>query len=416
VLVYFYGGGFQAGDGSEPRYDGESMARKGMVVVTMSYRLGIFGFFSHPELTAESPNRASGNYGLMDQTAALRWVRANIANFGGDPARVTIAGESAGSFSVSAQMASPLAKDLIAGAIGESGSLLAATLDPLAASEQKGVTFASAVGARNLAALRAMTSWEIQDASSRQGVPRFATNVDGYFFTEHPAQTYAAGRQARVPLLAGWNSEERGGRAIVQDPTPANFSAALARIFGESAADAARVFPASTAEEVMFQATELAGDQFIGYGTWKWLNDHARTGQPIYRYYYARPRPAMRNPPAQQGGGGGGNATAPAGPTWPRGAAHSAEIEYAMGNLALNPVYAWTSEDIELSRVMQEYFANFVKIGNPNGAGLPSWPSGQLTANNQVMRLRLDAQIRPESEPHERYRFLERFFATQTRR
>jgi para-nitrobenzyl esterase len=246
VLVYFYGGGFQAGDGSEPRYDGESMAKKGMVVVTMSYRLGIFGFFSHPELTAESPNRASGNYGLMDQTAALRWVRANIANFGGDPARVTIAGESAGSFSVSAQMASPLAKELIAGAIGESGSLLAATLDPLATSEQKGVAFATAVGAANLAALRAMSSFEILDAASRQGVPRFSTNVDGYFFTEHPAATYAAGRQARIPLLAGWNSEERGGRSIVQDPTPEAFSAALARIFGESAGDAARVFPAAT--------------------------------------------------------------------------------------------------------------------------------------------------------------------------
>jgi para-nitrobenzyl esterase len=413
VLVYFYGGGFTAGDGSEPRYDGESMAKKGMVVVTMSYRLGIFGFFSHPELVAESPQHAAGNYGLMDQSAALRWVRANIANFGGDPARVTIAGESAGSFSVSAQMASPLSKDLIAGAIGESGSLLAANIEPVATTQQNGVRFATAVGANSLADLRRMSSWEIQDAASRPGMPRFSTNVDGYFFTERPAATFAAGRQAKVPLLAGWNSAESSGRSIVQDPTPANFTAALTRIFGESAADAARVFPASTQEEVMFQATELAGDQFIGYGTWKWLNDHAKSGQPVYRYYYARPRPALRNPPAPPTNANPNAAAAPATPAvrWPAGAAHSAEIEYAMGNLALNPVYAWTPEDMELSRVMQEYFANFVKTGNPNGSGLPNWPRGDVSGNNQVMRMRLDATVRPEAEPRDRYLFLERFFA-----
>ncbi|MBW3629602.1 MAG: carboxylesterase family protein, partial [Gemmatimonadetes bacterium] len=213
VLVYFYGGGFNAGDGSEPRYDGENMARKGMVVVTMSYRLGVFGFFSHPELTAESPQRASGNYGLMDQTASLRWVRENIAAFGGDPNRVTIAGESAGSFSVSAQMASPMARGLFAGAIGESGAFLGQTLAtaPRATTEQNGVTFGNAVGARSLAALRALSAIELLDASQRQGLPRFGANVDGQFFTESPLETYTAGRQARVPLLAGWNSEESAG-------------------------------------------------------------------------------------------------------------------------------------------------------------------------------------------------------------
>ncbi|MGH9161224.1 MAG: carboxylesterase/lipase family protein, partial [Vicinamibacteraceae bacterium] len=213
VLVYFYGGGFVAGDGSEPRYAGESMAQKEIVVVTMSYRLGIFGFFAHPELTKESPHHASGNYALMDQAQALRWVQQNIAAFGGDPKRVTIAGESAGSFSVSAQMASPLAKDLIAGAIGESGSLLGRRQPaPLADGEQEGVTFAVAVGATSLPELRALSSMELLQAAGRSGMPRFRPIVDGYFFPKAPAEIYAAGEQAHVPLLVGWNSEESGYR------------------------------------------------------------------------------------------------------------------------------------------------------------------------------------------------------------
>ena len=168
VLVYIFGGGFQNGDGSEPRYDGESMARKGMVAVTVNYRTNIFGFFSHPELTKESPHHASGNYGLLDQVAALEWVQRNIAAFGGDPKRVTIAGESAGSISVSALMASPLSRDLIAGAIGESGALIS-TLPPrpLAETEQDGVQFAASAGAASLAALRAMTAEQIQEAMAK---------------------------------------------------------------------------------------------------------------------------------------------------------------------------------------------------------------------------------------------------------
>src|SRR6187455_84151 len=158
VLVYFYGGGNVAGDASEPRYDGESMAKKGIVVITCNYRLNIFGFFSHPELSAESPYKASGNYGLLDQVAALQWVQKNIAAFGGDPKKVTIAGESAGSISVSYQMASPLSRKLIAGAIGESGALINPTLAPvpLEKAEATGTAFAAFVSAADLKALRAM--------------------------------------------------------------------------------------------------------------------------------------------------------------------------------------------------------------------------------------------------------------------
>jgi para-nitrobenzyl esterase len=190
VLVYFYGGGFVAGSGDEPRYDGESMARLGVVSVTVNYRLGVFGFFAHPKLTKESSHKASGNYALMDQAAALRWVRENIAAFGGDPNKVTIAGESAGSVSVSAQMVSPLAKDLIAGAIGESGAITGTLRAvPLAQAEQMGSKFAADLGAPSLKALRAMSTQQIFEPATRGGfasVGRFPITVDGYFFTEEP--------------------------------------------------------------------------------------------------------------------------------------------------------------------------------------------------------------------------------------
>ncbi|MDQ2665484.1 MAG: carboxylesterase family protein [Gemmatimonadota bacterium] len=414
VLFYIYGGGFIAGDGSEPRYDGESMAKRGIVVVTISHRLGIFGFFSHPELAAESPEHASGNYGLMDQTAALRWVRDNIAAFGGDPKRVTIAGESAGSFSVSAQMASPLAKDLFAGAIGESGAFFSTTIPtpPHAQTESNGAKFGTAVGVPSLAALRALSATEVLEASGKPGVPRFGPNVDGCFLPEAPASIFAAGRQARVPLLAGWNSEESNARALVNEaPSPENAKAQFAKLFGDRAMDAERVFPVSTAAEAQQSLTDLASDRFIGYSTWKWLDVHARTsGKPVYRYFYAHPRPplvaSMGNArPGLAGGivrGGAGSAPPPA-----TGAVHSSEIEYALGNLPLNPVFAWTPDDHKVSATMQSYFENFIKTGNPNGSGLPLWPAGGVNANGEVQRIRIDVDTRAELEPRARYLFLD---------
>ncbi|MGE5103028.1 MAG: carboxylesterase/lipase family protein [Deltaproteobacteria bacterium] len=391
VLVYFFGGGFVAGDGSEFRYDGESMARRGIVVVTTSYRLGIFGFFAHPELSAESPQHASGNYGLMDQTAALRWVRANITAFGGDPRRVTIAGESAGSMSVSAQMASPLAQGLFARAIGESGALFSSS-GPMASRaqmEQNGLRFAESVGASSLAALRELSATELLEMASRQGAPRFVTDVDGYFFPQAPAEIFAAGRQARVPLLAGWNSEESSWRALTPQPTTDSARAVLARVFGERADEAARYYPVRDSAEAMQSLTDLASDRFIAYSTWKWLDLQATiSGQPVYRYFYGRPRPGAH------------------------GAAHSAEIEYAMGNLATNKVYAWTPDDEKVSALMQSYFANFIMTGDPNGSGLPVWPVGSVDANGGAQRLRIDVDTRAEPEPRARYRFLDRVFAS----
>jgi para-nitrobenzyl esterase len=415
VLVYFYGGGFVAGSGDEPRYDGESMARRSVVAVTVNYRLGVFGFFAHPELTKESPHKASGNYGLLDQAAALRWVRENIAAFGGDPNRVTIAGESAGSVSVSALMASPLSKDLIAGAIGESGAITGTLRAvPLAQAEAAGSKFAAALGAPSLAALRAMATEQIFEPATKgdfASVARFPITVDGYFLPEDPAAIYAAGRQARVPLLAGWNSEEMNWMAFLQgqEPTPENYEKAVRKLYGERADEALKLYPASTKEEVIQSATDLAGDLFIAYSTWKWSDLHARTGgKPVYRYFYARPRPEMRPEMGNAKAGlAGGVVRGQTGPPPPpaSGAVHSAEIEYALGNLASNKVYAWTPDDYKVSEVMQSYFANFIKTGNPNGAGLPNWPA---VGGGDAQVMRLDVESRADPEKHRaRYLFLD---------
>ena len=413
VLVYFYGGGFVAGDGSEPRYDGESLAKRGIVTVTVNYRLGVFGFLAHPELTQESPNHASGNYGLLDQAAALRWVKENIAAFGGDPQHVTIGGESAGSFSVSAQMASPLATNLLVGAIGDSGSLLGLQpLPTLTQGEQTGTAFAATVGAASLAALRALPAQQLVEATGKQGAPRFSTVVDGYFLPRQPIEIFAAGQQARVPLLVGWNSQEMNYQALLGQapPTLAAYRSTVQTLYGDRATDVLRLYPAATDAAAEQAATDLASDRFIGYSTWKWADMQLQTGgQPVYRYLYARPRPAMTpemgNATAGLAGGvlKGTGAPTPAPPA--KGAVHSAEIEYALGNLATNKVYAWTADDYKVSETMQAYFANFIKTGNPNGAALPPWPATSQAAG-PVLRLDVTTKAAPD-QTRARYLFLE---------
>jgi para-nitrobenzyl esterase len=416
VMVYFYGGGFIAGDGSEPRYDGESMARRGIVAVTVNYRLTIFGFFTHPELTKESPHHASGNYGLLDQSAALRWVQQNIAVFGGDPKKVTIAGESAGSFSVSAQMASPLSKNLIAGAIGESGSLLG-TLPPvpLRAAEDTGAKFAKNIGAGSLAALRAISAEDLLETTAKPATPRFAVTVDGYFFPKSPLEVYSKGEEAHVPLLVGWNSEEMNYRAIMgQDKlTPESYTSTIQKLYGEGAGEVSRLYAGSTDEELQRAATALASDRFIGYSTWKWSDLQSKTGgKPVYRYLYERARPAMR---AEMGNvtaglaGGVVKATDSNAVKMPvaSGAVHSAEIEYALGNLPTNRVYEWQPEDYKVSEIMQAFFANFIKTGNPNGLGSPEWPAITGNGTVSVMHINVYSTAQPEKN-RERYEFLDK--------
>ena len=417
VLVYIFGGGFQNGDGSEPRYDGESMARRGMVAVSVNYRTNIFGFFVHPELTKESPHHAAGNYGLLDQVAALQWVRRNIAAFGGDPKHVTIAGESAGSISVSALMASPLSKKLMAAAIGESGAAFSSLPpQPLADAEQNGVKFAAAAGVNTLAALRAMTAEQIQDSAAKAHV-RFSTAMDGYFLSKSLTETFEAGEQAKVPLLEGSNTEEQAARSVLGsgDPTPETLANAIRKFYGDKAELMLKAYAASTTDEVYEAATHLASARFISYGTWKWAELQMKTGgKPVYRYLYARPRPAYlgmpgESVPAAPAAGTGGNGDSGAGAQQtapPRGAAHSAEIQYAMGNLDLDKRYTWEPADYEVSKTMQAYFVNFIKTFNPNGSGLPNWPAYRADDGYQRMRIDVTSQAEPEGD-RERYLALE---------
>ena len=404
VMVYFYGGGFVAGDGSEPRYDGAHMARKGIVTLTVNYRLGVFGFMAHPELTLESPHKASGNYGLLDQHAALLWVQKNIAAFGGDPKQVTIAGESAGSVSVSAQMVSPLSKGLFAGAIGESGSVLATPTPLLRDGEQNGLRFGDSVGGKSLAELRAMPAADLLAAAGKPGLPYLGAIVDGYFMPRQPLAVYQAGAQAQVPLLVGWNSQEGSYRWLLgQDvPSPENYDKVLRAQFGSQADTLLKLYPGTSEAQVMRSATELTGDRFLVASTWKWYDLH-RARQPVYRYYFSRARPPLRPEagnvvPGLAGGlqaapAGGGEAAAAAPES---GAVHSAEIEYALGNLASNHHYAWSSDDYRVSRTMQNYFANFIKQANPNGPGLPPWSSVHGGADARQPYMQIDVKSRQQ--------------------
>lgn len=317
VLIYFNGGGWIGGSASEYRYDGASMAATGVVTVTANYREDIFGFFAHPELSAETDYHGSGNYGLMDQAAAIEWVKNNISAFGGDPDRITIAGESAGSFSVSVLMISPLAKNHIAGAILSSGAHVHPALaTPLTQAEQQGQELTQG---KSLAELRAMPADELLQAYALSAMPQVV--VDGYVLTADPDSLYSHKEQAQVPLLAGWNSLEGY-------PLDSSY-------FGLFIADITR---------------NLCTYQF-------------EANQPVYRYRFCRSRDPQL-----------------------KGAVHSSEIEYAMGNLSTNKVYNWQPEDYELSNRFLHYYSNFCKTGNPNGKGLPCWEP-LSSVDNPVLQL-----------------------------
>jgi len=374
VMVWIYGGGFQAGATSEPRQDGEHLAHQGVVVVSMNYRLGIFGFFSHPALTAESTHHASGNYGSMDQVAALKWVHENIAAFGGDPNEVTIFGESAGSFAVSALMASPLSKGLMRAAIGESGAFFGKTLrgKPLAESERRDAVFAESLGMKSLGQLRSLSGEKLlETARSGNDNNRFGPNIDGYFMPAKPSEIYAKGEQAHVPLLAGWNRDEGSYQHFfgTERVNKENYAAKIRQLFGDAAAEALKWFPGGSDEEVKRSAALLDTAEFI-LGTWKWLQMHLQTGEaPVYRYEFDQMPPPSEGHETEVGL-----------------AYHSAEIEYVFGTLDWKKI-SWRPEDYKLSEQMGAYWTNFAKTGNPNGAGLGAWPIYIQKSSYQVMHL-----------------------------
>jgi len=414
VLVYFYGGGNVAGDGSEPRYDGETMAKKGIVVVTCNYRLNIFGNFAHPELSAETTYKGSGNYGYYDQLAALKWVQKNIANFGGDPGHVTIAGESAGSVAVSYQMSSPLTKGLVHAAIGESGAGINPTMapTPLAEAEKIGKEFGEKAGYKTLKELRALSTKELFDVYSDARRFGFPVVIDGYFLPKKLSEIYAAKEQSQIPLLAGWNSAEVGGMGLMQGKpyTVENYTARIKAEFPTTYEEVLKLYPAHSEREAEVSATALTSDRFIVYATWKWMDLHRNnSSQPVYRYLYSKLRPALVDQSLASGLAGGTvrrdpNA-APAPVSIPVGAPHACEIEYCMGNLHLVKEYAWTADDFKVSETMNNYFANFIKTYNPNGKDLPEW---KPYSKDETPFINIDVKTKLENSVIEgRYKFLD---------
>lgn len=376
VMVWIYGGGFVAGSTSEARQDGSHLAQQGVVVVSMNYRLGIFGFLVHPELAKESGHNSAGNYGLLDQLAALRWVQDNIAGFGGNPGNVTIFGESAGSFSVSALMASPLAKGLFQKAIGESGAAFHSgglSFEPLSLREEKDAKLVQEkLGASTLAELRAIPAEKLLQPfipPRTQGFD-FGPDVDGYFLPESVPAIFAAGKQNDVALLAGWNHDEGSFEIAGEKPTAESMKANAQKDFGNKADEFLKLYSTETERQTSRSAKDFAGDRFIAFSTWAWLEAQSKSGkQPVYRYRFDM-------------------APVPSDPAAPRmGAYHSAEIEYVFGQLDSKKEMTWRPQDRQLSEMMQKYWSNFARSGNPNGPGLPHWPIYSSTEGWPVMFL-----------------------------
>ena len=401
VMVWIHGGGFMAGASSEPRQDGGMLAKRGVLVVSMNYRLGIFGFFAIPELASESGKKAAGNYGLLDQVAALEWVHRNIAAFGGDPADVTIFGESAGSFSVSALMASPLAKGLFNKAIGESGGAFSdkpMPFEPLPVRSQRDAQFAnSSFGVKTLKELRDLPAQTILDAalkSTGADGPRFSPDIDGYFLPEPVPAIFAQAKQNDVPLLAGWNHDE-GSFEVIHGQSPRDsLKTTAAKEFGEKADEFLKLYSATNDAQARRALGDFAGDRFIAWSTWRWLEAQTTTGkQPVYRYRFDLALP--RDPNSAD-----------------RGAYHSAEIEYVFGMLDSKAGIDWRPEDRALSELMQKYWVNFARTGNPNGPGLPQWPAYRSGSDWQVMYLSPQSNA-AKDVARDRYLFLNRVWGKQ---
>ncbi|HUJ44877.1 MAG TPA: carboxylesterase family protein [Opitutaceae bacterium] len=370
VMIWIHGGGGVAGSSAEPIYDGNALAKRGVVVVSMNYRLGILGWMAHPELTKESEHHASGNYGSLDQLAAIRWVKNHIAQFGGDPNAITIWGESGGSRSVNFLLASPLVKGLAQRAIAESHTTFG-RMSTLAEAEIAGVGFAKAAGKDSIAALRAMTPEQILAVPAAASSGMIGAIVDGWFLQQDLYTTYSQGKQVDVPLMTGGTNDEGGNIARIggspaagargggSPTTLADYREWAGNAFGVKAEQLLKAYPARDDAEARAAYHDVYRDiNFAGHRTWAKLQ--AATGKaPVYLYMFSHvpPRPA----------GNGNN------PAAPNGAVHFSEVIYVFDNLRMKD-YPWTDADRKVADMLASYWVNFVKTGNPNSGELVNWP------------------------------------------
>lgn len=370
VFVWIHGGGFNSGSGGVPVYDGEGLASKGLVMVTINYRVGALGFLAHPELTKESGRGASGNYALMDMVAALEWVKKNIGVFGGDAGNVTIAGQSAGAFAVNYLTASPLAKGLFHRAIGESGGAFMGGRT-LKEAEAAGVKFAEAQKAATLKELRAIPAEKFAAGGMGMGAV-----IDGYVVPRNVREIFEAGEQNDVPTLVGWNLDD--GVSFGQPPTGEAFKARAATQYGEMAAEFLKAFPAETNEQAAASERAVGRAQIFAWQGRTWARLQAKTGKgKVYVYEFDKVAP--------------GNAE-----QRKFGAFHSGEIAYALNTLG-KWERPWEAADRKLAEVMSTYWANFAKTGDPNGKGVPKWPAYTMSTE-QAMRL--GETVAPMPAPH----------------
>lgn len=376
VIVTVPGGGFAMGSGSLSVYDGEALARRGDVLaVTIDYRLGVFGFLAHPELDAESEHGSSGNFGLQDQIAALRWVEENIAAFGGDPERVTVAGESAGGESVCLLSTTPLAEGLFQRVIGGSGACMGTVGDTEAGDQadsrevarRAGEQLSARLDGASVARMRQMPADRVFDAA-QELAGHWRPSIDGHVLRRAAAEVFAAGEQHDVPVLVGSNADEASA-ALLEPPDidPVAYRADVERRFGADAAEYLRLYPGRSEEEVLESMMHAEADRVMHRAMHLWAREQTTTGRSdAYVYYFTRvpPDPALQE----------------------FGAYHMAELMYAYGTLGATGDAEYTPDDLRLSRQMTDHWVEFAATGNPNGPGLPRWPSVRESPD-EVMEL-----------------------------
>ncbi|NBA86911.1 carboxylesterase family protein [Emticicia sp. CRIBPO] len=348
VIVWIYGGGFVSGSAACPIYDGEELSKKGVIFISINYRVGIFGFLAHPELSKES-GHGSGNYALLDQIEALKWIRQNIGEFGGDPENVTIAGQSAGSMSVNALIASPLAKGLFQKAIAQSGGILGGRISrQLSEAEKTGEAVSKQLSANSIAELRSKSAEEIQKAASAPGL-RFGPVLDDYVLPLDPVKYFQQKKQNNVAIMTGWVTGD-GALAGIQPSTPEKFRQEAVAKYGDQSNTFLTLFKADNDEELKATQSKLG---LISFGVLpsRLLSDYNE--KPVYIYQF--------------------NHVPPDKPNFPNyGAFHTAEVPYALKTLKMWD-RAWKTEDLNLENAMSDYWVNFARTGNPNGKGLPEW-------------------------------------------